>query len=160
VSFLTPVWNYVDALVHPEAQQDALTMARHRAFIAPRLFGSLAAIPSLPAYIVVRGVPTTLEVGIFSWFALPILIAYYLSRTGLYERAHLLSSLSVAVLVIPVAACTGAITSSSAIWLALVPLEAAFSASRWTSKGDLIKFVLERGRGIATTANIQVKKSA
>jgi two-component system, cell cycle sensor histidine kinase DivJ len=160
VSFLTPVWNYVDALVDPEAQHDALTMARHRAFIAPRLFGSLAAIPSLPAYIVVRGVPTTLEVGIFSWFALPILIAYYLSRTGLYERAHLLSSLSVAVLVIPVAACTGAITSSSAIWLALVPLEAAFSASRWTSKGDLIKFVPERGRGIATTANIQVKKSA
>ena len=27
-------------------------------------------------------------------------------------------------------------------------------------KGDLIKFVPERGRGIATTANIQVKKSA
>src|SRR5665213_2761191 len=35
VSFLTPVWNYVDALVHPAAQSDALTAARHRAFIAP-----------------------------------------------------------------------------------------------------------------------------
>lgn len=130
MGFLTPVWSYVDALVHPAAQQDALTIARHRAFIAPRLLGSLAAIASLPLYIVVRGVPTTLEVGIFSWFAAPILIAHYLSRTGLYERAHLLSSLSVTVLVIPVAACTGGITSFSAIWLALVPLEAAFSASR------------------------------
>jgi cell cycle sensor histidine kinase DivJ len=130
VSFLTPVWSYVDALVHPAAQQDALTLARHRAFIAPRLLGSLGAIASLPVYIVGRGVPTALEVGIFSWFAVPILIAYYLSRTGLYERAHLLSSASVIALVIPVAACTGGITSFAAIWLALVPLEAAFSASR------------------------------
>jgi two-component system, cell cycle sensor histidine kinase DivJ len=130
VSFLTPVWSYVDALVHPAAQQDALTLARHRAFIAPRLLGSLGAIASLPVYIVGRGVPTTLEVGIFSCCAVPILIAYYLSRTDLYERAHLLSSVSVAALVIPVAACTGGITSFAAIWLALVPLEAAFSASR------------------------------
>jgi cell cycle sensor histidine kinase DivJ len=81
-------------------------------------------------YIVLRGIPTTLEVGIFAWFAVPILIACYLSRTGHYERAHLLSSLSVTVLVIPVAVCTGGITSFAAIWLALVPLEAAFSASR------------------------------
>jgi cell cycle sensor histidine kinase DivJ len=130
VSFLTPVWSYVDALVHPAAQQDALTLTRHRAFIAPRLLGSLGAIAGLPVYIVVRGIPTTLEVGIFAWFAVPILIACYLSRTGHYERAHLLSSLSVTVLVIPVAVCTGGITSFAAIWLALVPLEAAFSASR------------------------------
>jgi len=130
VSFLTPVWSYVDALVHPAAQQDALTLTRHRAFIAPRLLGSLGAIASLPVYIVVRGIPTTLEVGIFAWFAVPILIACYLSRTGHYERAHLLSSLSVTALVIPVAVCTGGITSFAAIWLALVPLEAAFSASR------------------------------
>jgi two-component system, cell cycle sensor histidine kinase DivJ len=130
VSFLTPVWSYVDALVHPAAQQDALTLTRHRAFIAPRLLGSLGAIASLPMYIVLRGIPTTLEVGIFAWFAVPILIACYLSRTGHCERAHLLSSLSVTVLVIPVAVCTGGITSFAAIWLALVPLEAAFSASR------------------------------
>jgi cell cycle sensor histidine kinase DivJ len=130
VSFLTPVWSYVDALVLPVAQQDALTLTRHRAFIAPRLLGSLGAIASLPMYIVLRGIPTTLEVGIFAWFAVPILIACYLSRTGHYERAHLLSSLSVTVLVIPVAVCTGGITSFAAIWLALVPLEAAFSASR------------------------------
>ena len=81
-------------------------------------------------YIVLRGIPTTLEVGIFAGFAVPILIACYLSRTGHYERAHLLLSLSVTVLVIPVAVCTGGITSFAAIWLALVPLEAAFSASR------------------------------
>ena len=55
MSFLTPVWNYVDALVHPSARQDALMAARHRAFIAPRLLGSFAALASFPVYIAFRG---------------------------------------------------------------------------------------------------------
>jgi cell cycle sensor histidine kinase DivJ len=130
VKFLTPVWNYVDALVHPAAQQDALTAARHRAFIAPRLLGSLAALACFPAYIVVRGVPSVLEVGVFAWLVAPILIAYFLSRTGRYESAHVLSSLALTGLVGVVAWCTGGIGSFAAIWLVVVPLEAALSASR------------------------------
>jgi cell cycle sensor histidine kinase DivJ len=130
VSFLTPVWNYVDALVHPSARQDALTAARHRAFIAPRLIGSIAALVSFPVYIAFRGVPNALELGVFGWLVAPILIAYFLSRTGRYESAHVMSSLSLAGLVTVVAWCTGGITSFAAIWLVVVPLEAALSASR------------------------------
>ncbi len=128
--FLTPVWNYVDTLVHPAAQQDALTAARHRAFIAPRLIGSLAALASFPAYLAFRGVPSVLEAGVFAWLVAPILIAYFLSRTGRYESAHVLSSLSLTGLVGAVAWCTGGIGSFAAIWLVVVPLEAALSASR------------------------------
>jgi two-component system, cell cycle sensor histidine kinase DivJ len=130
VRFLTPVWNYVDALVHPTARHDALTAARHRAFIAPRLLGSLAALASFPVYLVFRGVPSVLEVGVFGWLVAPILIAYFLSRTGRYESAHVLSSLSLTGLVTVVAWCTGGIGSFAAIWLVVVPLEAALSASR------------------------------
>jgi two-component system, cell cycle sensor histidine kinase DivJ len=130
VSFLTPVWSYVDALVHPAAQQDALTAARHRAFITPRLLGSLAALASFPVYVVVRGVPTALEVGVFAWLAAPILIVYYLSHTGRYERAHLLSALALTTLAALVALCTGGIGSFAAVWLVVVPVEAALSASR------------------------------
>ena len=130
MSFLTPVWSYVDALVHPVAQQDALTAARHRAFIAPRLLGSLAALASFPVYVVIRGVPTALEVGVFAWLAAPILIVYYLSRTGCYERAHLLSALALTALAALVALCTGGIGSFAAVWLVVVPVEAALSASR------------------------------
>ena len=130
MSFLTPVWNYVDALVHPAAQQDALTAARHRAFIAPRLLGGFAALASFPAYIVLRGVPSVLEVGVFAWLVAPIFIAYFLSRTGRYESAHVLSSLSLTGLVAVVAWRTGGIGSFAAIWLVVVPLEAALSASR------------------------------
>jgi cell cycle sensor histidine kinase DivJ len=130
VSFLTPVWSYVDALVHPVAQQDALTAARHRAFMAPRLLGSLAALASFPVYVVVRGVPTALEVGVFAWLAAPILIVYYLSHTGRYERAHLLSALALTALAALVALCTGGIGSFATVWLVVVPVEAALSASR------------------------------
>ena len=130
MSLLTPVWNYVDALVHPSAQQDALMAARHRAFIAPRLLGSFAALASFPVYIALRGVPSALELGVFGWLVAPILIAYFLSRTGRYEGAHVMSSLSLTGLVAVVAWCTGGIGSFAAIWLVVVPLEAALSASR------------------------------
>ncbi|HET7381252.1 MAG TPA: ATP-binding protein [Pseudolabrys sp.] len=130
MSFLTPVWSYVDALVHPTAQHDALTAARHRVFIAPRLLGSFAALASFPGYLALRGVPSALEVGVFSWLVAPILIVYYLSRTGRYESAHVLSSLSLTGLALLVALCTGGIGSFAAVWLLVVPLEAALSASR------------------------------
>jgi len=130
VSFLTSVRNYVNALVHPTAQLDALTAARHRAFIAPRLLGSLAALASFPVYIAFRGVPSTIEIGVFGWLVAPILIAYFISRTGRYEAAHILSSLALTGLVATVAWHTGGIVSFAAIWLVVVPLEAALSASR------------------------------
>jgi cell cycle sensor histidine kinase DivJ len=130
VGLLTPVWNYVDALVHPSAQQDALTAARHRAFIAPRLLGSFAALAGFPAYIALRGVPSALELGVFGWLVAPILIAYFLSRTGRYEAAHVVSSFSLTGLVAAVAWCTGGISSFATIWLVVIPLEATLSASR------------------------------
>ena len=130
MSFLTPVWNYVDALVHPAAQADALTAARHRAFIAPRLIGSLVALASVPVYLVLRGVPSLLEIAVFGWLLAPILLAYFLSRTGRYESAHVLSSLLLTSLVFAVAWCTGGISSFAAIWLVIVPVEASLSASR------------------------------
>jgi cell cycle sensor histidine kinase DivJ len=117
-------------LVHPSAQQDLLTSARHRAFIAPRLLGSFVALAALPVYLAMRGVPTALEVLMFAWFMAPILVAYFLSRTGYYESAYVLSSLALTGLVTVVAFNTGGISSFAAIWLVVVPLEAALSASR------------------------------
>ena len=128
--FLKPVRDYIDTLVHPSAQGDALTTARHRAFIGPRLIGSAVALASFPAYLALRGVPSALEVVVFAWLIAPICTAYFLSRTGRYESAHVLSSLALTGLVTMVAAKTGGITSFAAIWLVIVPLEAALSASR------------------------------
>jgi cell cycle sensor histidine kinase DivJ len=130
LSLVQPFRDYIDGLVHPSVQHDPLAARRHRAFIAPRLLGSLIAIAAFPVYLVTRGVPTALEIAIFAWLVVPILVAYFLSRTGQYESAHILSSLSLTGLVFAVACATGGIISFAAIWLVVVPLEAALSVSR------------------------------
>jgi len=130
VGLFAPIREYVETLIHPSAQQDALTASRHRAFIAPRLLGSVVALASFPVYLIARGAPTAVELMVFAWLVVPILTAYFLSRTGRYESAHVLSSLALTGLVTAVAASTGGIVSFAAIWLVVVPLEAALSASR------------------------------
>jgi cell cycle sensor histidine kinase DivJ len=127
---LSTIRDSLDALLHPSACYDALTRARHRAFLAPRLIGSLAAFAIFPIYLAFRGAPDTLEVAAFAWLIAPILISLFLSRTGRYEGAHVLSSLSLAGLIMAVAISTGGIDSFAAVWLVVVPLEAALSASR------------------------------
>ncbi|MGX7745073.1 PAS domain-containing sensor histidine kinase [Rhodopseudomonas parapalustris] len=120
----------LDALLHPSARRDALASARHRAFIAPRMLGSLAAFAAFPLYLVLRGAPTALEAAALAWLIVPILVAWFLSRTGRYEDAHFLSSLALTALVIGVSALTGGIQSFAAVWLVVIPIEAALSASR------------------------------
>jgi two-component system, cell cycle sensor histidine kinase DivJ len=130
VSLLAPVRDYIDALVHPSARRDVLTAARHRAFIAPRLLGGLIALATFPLLWAMRGAPNALEAVALGWLIAPILIACFLSRTGRLEQAHVLSSLALTVLVTMVAAASGGIASFAAIWLVLVPLDAALAASR------------------------------
>jgi cell cycle sensor histidine kinase DivJ len=130
VSVLSIIRDCLDALLHPSARYDALTRARHRAFMAPRLLGSLAAFAAFPVYIAMRGAPSAIEVAAFAWLIAPILLSWFLSRTGRYEGAHVLSSLALAGLVMMIAATTGGIESFAAVWLVVVPLEAALSASR------------------------------
>jgi len=130
VIVLNIVRDCLDALLHPSARYDALTRARHRAFMAPRLLGSLAAFAAFPGYLAIRGAPSALEVLAFAWLIAPILLSWFLSRTGRYEGAYVLSSLALAGLVTAVAISTGGIESFAAVWLVVVPLEASLSASR------------------------------
>ena len=127
---LSIIRDCLDALLHPSARYDALMRARHRAFMAPRLLGSLVALAAFPVYLAMRGAPTGIEVAAFAWLIAPILLSWFLSRTGRYEGAHILSALALAVLVMMVAVSTGGIESFAAVWLIVVPLEAALSASR------------------------------
>jgi cell cycle sensor histidine kinase DivJ len=121
---------YIDALVHPSARRDALTAARHRAFIAVRLLGGAIALAAIPLYLALRGTLTPLEGVVFAWFLAPLLVVSYLSRTGEFEHAHLLSAATLAALVAVIAGASGGVTSFAICWLAVVPVEAALSASR------------------------------
>ncbi|MGJ4942809.1 PAS domain-containing sensor histidine kinase [Bradyrhizobium sp. HKCCYLS1011] len=130
MSVLSIIRDCLDALLHPSARTDALTCARHRAFIAPRLLGSLAAFAVFPAYLAMRGAPSALEVGALAWLIAPILLSWFLSRTGYYEGAYALSSLALSALIMAVAIETGGMESFAAVWLVVIPIEASLSASR------------------------------
>lgn len=130
MTVLSIIRDCLDALLHPSARYDALMRARHRAFMAPRLLGSLAAFAAFPVYLAMRGAPSAIEVAAFAWLIAPIMLSWFLSRTGRYEGAHVLSSLALAGLIMAVAVTTGGIESFAAVWLVVVPLEAALSASR------------------------------
>jgi len=105
--------DHLDSLLHPSARQNLMTSARHRAFIGPRLLGSLAVLATLPIYLAVRGAPQEIEVMVFAWLIAPILVSYYLSRTGHYERAHIISSTALAAVVMAVCVTTGGISFRS-----------------------------------------------
>ena len=123
--------DYVDALVHPSARLDASMAVSHRAFIAPRLLGGVIAFAAMPVYLAARGFPSVIETAVLAWLVAPFFIACFLSRTGHYEGAHILSSLAMTGLVIMVALYTGGMMSSfAAVWLVIVPFEAALSSSR------------------------------
>jgi two-component system, cell cycle sensor histidine kinase DivJ len=130
VSLFAQIGAYIDQLVHPSARHDPLTAARHRAFIAPRFVGGLIALTALPIHLAFSGVPSTLEILFYAWLATPILVACYLSRTGNYDTAQLASSASMTGLIAVVTLASGGIASFAAVWLVVIPLEAALSASR------------------------------
>jgi len=125
---LTTLWNYVDGLVHQDARRDPLTLARHRAFIAPRLIGSCAVLAAFPLYVALRGTPTIFEAALFAWMVVPLALVYFLSRTGRYKAAHILSAIALTGLVAFLIWHSGA--WSIAAWLLVVPLELALAGLR------------------------------
>jgi cell cycle sensor histidine kinase DivJ len=127
---LEPVKAYIDGLVHPSARADAHAAARHRSFIAVRLLGALLLLAAVPLQVAWRGAPSAVEALIVAWLVAPLAVAWYLSRTGNLERAHVLSVGLLGALVATVAGISGGITSFAAPWFALLPLEAALSSSR------------------------------
>ncbi len=130
VSLFAQIGAYIDSLVHASARLDPLTAARHRAFIAPRLVGGTMALTALPIHLALGGIPNTLEILFYAWLATPILIAFYLSRSGDYEGAHVMSSVALAAVIAAIGLATGGIASFAAAWLVVIPLEAALSTSR------------------------------
>jgi cell cycle sensor histidine kinase DivJ len=125
-----PVRAYLDALLHHSARQDSLVAARHRAFFATRLFVGLSALAVFPLYLAWRGVPGPIEVFALGWMLTPLLLVWYLSKTGEYERAHLLSACALAILIALIGAMTGGLASFAAPWIVVIALEASLSASR------------------------------
>jgi cell cycle sensor histidine kinase DivJ len=129
VSF-EPLRRIIDGLVHSSAADDSLIAARHRAFIAAHLAVGLGVLLLFPIWLALAGRPSFVSALAFAWLAAPLPIAAFLSRTGRYGEAHLLSALALAGLVVWGGALTGGLGSPALVLLAIVPAEAALSGSR------------------------------
>jgi cell cycle sensor histidine kinase DivJ len=121
---------YFGSLVHDSARSDPLTVARHQSFIASRLLGGLIALCVFPIYLVVSGKPSPLGAAAFLWLLSPIAIAVFLSRTGRFAAAHLISATNFAGLVTYCVWLTGGLGSGLIPWMVVVPLEAALVTDR------------------------------
>jgi cell cycle sensor histidine kinase DivJ len=127
---LDPVRSYIDALVHPSVRGDALASARHRTFIGVRLLAGLIVFAAIPLYLAAAGAPGLLETALFAGLISPLVVVWYLSQTGNLERAHLISTALLGALIALISGASGGVMSFAAPWLAVLPLEAALSASR------------------------------
>ena len=109
------------------SRDDVLGAARQQSFIAAHLLGGLLALCVFPSISSLSGKPSLLGAVAFLWFLSPIGIAIFLSRTGKFGAAHLISAANFAGLVTFSAWLTGGITSFLIPWMVVVPLEAALS---------------------------------
>ena len=103
---------------------------RQRAFVAPRLLGGVVMLAAVVIAYIPRGVPSVFEIALLAWLIAGFVLAYFQSRAGHDESAHVLSALALTGLVATVASSTGGLGSFAAIWLVLVPADAALSGSR------------------------------
>ncbi len=132
-SILEPVNAYLEGLVHPLAREDRRMLLAQRNFIAARLFAGIAAIAVLPAHLALFGAPSLIEIIGYAWFTLPLALVWLISRTGDFERAHLLSAIVFAMMVGLIAVFTGGSRSFVLPWLVVIPFEPALHASRRTA---------------------------
>ncbi len=77
--------------------------------------------------------PNLLEIIGYAWFTFPLALVWLLSRTGDFERAHLLSAVVFALMVGLIALLTGGGHSFVLPWLVVIPFEPALHASRRTA---------------------------
>ncbi|HEY8263537.1 MAG TPA: ATP-binding protein [Methyloceanibacter sp.] len=118
---------YFRSLVHVSVEDDAVASARHQSFIASHVLAGFVALLVFPIYLVVGGKPTLLGAIAFLWLLSPIGLAIFLSRTGKFAAAHLISAANFAGLVTFFCWLTGGIHSFLLPWMIVVPLEAALA---------------------------------
>jgi cell cycle sensor histidine kinase DivJ len=118
---------YFRSLVHVSVEDDAVASARHQSFIASHVLAGFVALLVFPIYLVVGGKPTLLGAIAFLWLLSPIGLAIFLSRTGKFAAAHLISAANFAGLVTFFCWLSGGIHSFLLPWMIVVPLEAALA---------------------------------
>lgn len=132
----------LDALTHASARNDALVLAEHRGFIAPRIFCGLLTFALLPFWLALRGAPTPQEFGVIALVTAPLLAVSYLAQTGRLNAAHIVSIGIGGLVVLALPYFVADALLISAVWLFVLVAEA--SAAR-TSHSARITIAMTGG---------------
>ncbi|MDC9700792.1 MAG: PAS domain-containing protein [Alphaproteobacteria bacterium] len=133
MKFLSPYLDFLSwglPLVHSSVRQDKAETAKHLVFFFSHLCAGLFSVSLIPILLVFYDQKSLLEVFIFPWFLIPLLIANYLSLSSLYERACLFSTTSVIGSITFGAILTGGLISFLTPWLVVVLFFSVFFARR------------------------------
>lgn len=127
---MTALRTQAAALVHASVQSDTAERQRHERFVLSRLLVGGGMLGLAPAYLAWRGAPGAFEAAMIVAAALAVLSIAFVSRTGRLDAAHALSSTALSLFIVALAGATGGLSSPLLLWLAVVPVEAAFFGSR------------------------------
>lgn len=108
-------------------------MARHTAFIRQHLVGGMIGLVGGIAFTISTGSIDLFASVAFALLAATALPAATLRATGLLATSYTVSGIILALLVGWLCLWTGGVDSPAIFWIAIVPLEAALSASRRTA---------------------------
>lgn len=121
--------DWLELLVHKSARGDEIERTRHVLFIAIRLALVLAALVSVPPYLVLQGAPNPIDAIVFGWALTPLAAVWMASRTGDLLRAHTVSLVGLIGMAVTLAFGAPGLSIPSTIWLVLAPLDAIFAFS-------------------------------
>ncbi|MCU4178975.1 PAS domain-containing sensor histidine kinase [Bosea sp. BH3] len=127
---MTALRTQAAALVHASARADAGERLRHERFVLSRLVIGGGALSLAPAYLAWRGAIGAFEATMIVAAALPVLAVVLLSHTGRLDISHAISAAALSLFILALAGVTGGISSPLLLWLAVVPVEAAFFGGR------------------------------
>ncbi|MEQ8746983.1 PAS domain-containing sensor histidine kinase [Pyruvatibacter sp.] len=119
--------------VHLSVRGRPRHMRRHASFIRQHCAGGTMGLLGGIVFFAVTGSMDMFTAGAFGLLAATALPGIYLRLTGHLASSYALSSLMLALLVGWLCLWTGGVDSPAIFWLAIVPLEAALSASRRTA---------------------------
>ncbi|HKB21445.1 MAG TPA: PAS domain-containing sensor histidine kinase [Methyloceanibacter sp.] len=111
---------YFSSLVHESVRGDSAAAARQQTFIALHVLSGLAALCVFPVYLVIIGKPSLASAIVFLWLLSPIAVAIFLSRTGRFATARVLSAANFAGLITYCAWLTGGVASWLIPWIVVV----------------------------------------
>ncbi|HEY8382779.1 MAG TPA: PAS domain-containing sensor histidine kinase [Microvirga sp.] len=121
--------DWLAGLVHRRAAEP-IERSRHERFIVARTVTTLAALASLPAYMLGRGAPTQMEALSLVGLAAPLVAVVALSRFGRLAFAQGLVSAALTLFAAGLVVAFGGPASPALLALLIVPLDALLAGSR------------------------------